>query len=659
MATTRLWLDNTARQAIVCVRQVRPTAVAATGGHRPGVVFHCVRSCYGRLAAVGSECSTTGRCYSMFRIRRIYDARTSPNRERLAQVQAILRAQFPGIKEAQIRKLPDQLVNPLKYRFRSVLLVAEDARLAVRGFALLAHAPDLEFCLLDFISTSRDETGRGVGGALYERVREDAAALGVVGLFFECLPDDPALSPDPKVRAQNAARLRFYEHYGARPIANTRYETPLSPNDTDPPYLVFDAIGNEQPLRRTLATRIVRAILERKYGQQCSPSYVDGVVRSFKDDPVTLRAPRYTRPEAKIPTVRRPHDRKIALVVSDAHQVHHVRERGYVQSPVRMRSILSAIEPTELFEHVPIESFPLKHIEAVHDREFVHFLRNASAGVPDGKSVYPYVFPLRNPNRRPKDLPLQAGYYCIDTFTPINANAYKAAVRAVECALTAAHELLDGARLAYALVRPPGHHAERRAFGGFCYFNSAAIAAHSLSEHGRVVVLDIDYHHGNGTQDIFFERNDVLTVSIHGHPSFSYPYFSGYEDERGSGQGLGFNLNIPLPEGIAGEADRRALRRALEHIEKFAPVFLVVSLGLDVVRGDPTGAWLLGARDLQKNGQLIGALGVPTLVVQEGGYRTRTLGTNARHFFQGLLRGSQEARQKKGRRETARPRRSE
>src|SRR5690606_19841082 len=193
---------------------------------------------------------------------------------------------------------------------------------------------------------------------------------------------------------------------------------------------------------------------------------------------------------------------------------------------------------------------------------------------------------------------------------------------------------------AYALVRPPGHHAERRTFGGFCYLNSAAVAAHFLSAQGRVAVLDIDYHHGNGTQDIFYARGDVLTVSIHGHPKFTYPYFSGFDDERGTGAGSGCNLNLPLPEKTDGAAYREALGRALARIAKFSPAFLVLSLGLDVVRGDPTGSWSLGARDLAQNGTLIGALGLPTLVVQEGGYRTRTLGVNARNFFQGLWKGA-------------------
>ncbi len=572
----------------------------------------------------------------MFSIRRIHDAATGANRERLAQVQAILRAQFPQLGEAQIRKLPDQLANPVKYRFRSILLVAEDARRAVRGFALLLHAADLGFCYLDFLSAGYGETGRGVGGALYERVREDAEALGCIGLFFECLPDDPALSPEPKQRAQNAARLRFYERYGARPIANNEYATPVSPGDDNPPYLVYDPLGRREMPGRESVRAIVRAILERKYADTCPPEYVARVVDSFTDDPISLRPPHYLKAREPVAAAPRPRQTRIALAVNDRHEIHHVRERGYVEAPVRISSILEELGRTELFEQLGIESFPLRHIEAVHDKSFVRFLRLASAGIEGDKSVYPYVFPIRNRARPPKDLPLRAGYYCIDTFTPLNGNAYRAAVRAVDCALTAARSVLDGRRLAYALVRPPGHHAERASFGGFCYLNSAAVAANYLSADGRVAVLDIDYHHGNGTQDIFYERADVLTVSIHGHPRVTYPYFSGFEDETGSGPGAGFNVNIPLPEGIGEEDYARALERALARIKRFGPAFLVVSLGLDVARGDPTGSWLLAAKDLHRNGGLIGALGLPTLVVQEGGYRTRTLGVNARNFFQGL-----------------------
>ncbi|MGD9117355.1 MAG: histone deacetylase family protein, partial [Dehalococcoidia bacterium] len=229
---------------------------------------------------------------------------------------------------------------------------------------------------------------------------------------------------------------------------------------------------------------------------------------------------------------------------------------------------------------------------------------------------------------------------CIDTFTPINGNAYLAAKRAVDCALTTAEQILEGYRLAYALVRPPGHHAERRAFGGFCYFNSAAVAAQYLSSYGKVAVLDIDYHHGNGAQNIFYKRADVLTVSVHGHPSFAYPYFSGFTDEKGNGAGKGYNVNIPLPEELDGESYRQALGEALRRVERFRPQFLIVALGLDTAREDPTGSWSLEADDFEAVGGMIGWLRLPTLVVQEGGYDTRVLGINARRFCSGLWSGS-------------------
>ncbi|MDH4319160.1 MAG: GNAT family N-acetyltransferase, partial [Desulfobulbaceae bacterium] len=172
--------------------------------------------------------------------------------------------------------------------------------------------------------------------------------------------------------------------------------------------------------------------------------------------------------------------------------------------------------------------------------------------------------------------------------------------------------------------------------GGFCYFNNSAVAAQYLSYYGKVAILDIDYHHGNGQQDIFYRRSDVLTVSLHGHPSFAYPYFSGFEDELGEGEGEGFNLNLPLAEKLDGEGYRKALALALNRIETFKPAFLVVALGLDPAKGDPTGTWSLTAGDFRINGEVIGSMGLPTVVVQEGGYRTGTLGKNCLSFFNGL-----------------------
>ena len=233
---------------------------------------------------------------------------------------------------------------------------------------------------------------------------------------------------------------------------------------------------------------------------------------------------------------------------------------------------------------------------------------------------------------------VRAGYYCFDTFTPLNQEAYLAARWGVNCVLSAADAMLAGTRYAYVLTRPPGHHTERSVFGGFCYFNNCAIAAHYLSRSSRVAILDIDYHHGNGQQQIFYSRSDVLTISIHGHPSFAYPYFSGFEEEKGEGDGIGFNHNFPLPEKATHEQYVKALSRALNIIKKYNPDYLIVALGLDPAKGDPTGTWSFTHSNFTTNGEMIGSLKLPTLVVQEGGYRNQSLGINARAFFTGFHR---------------------
>jgi acetoin utilization deacetylase AcuC-like enzyme/GNAT superfamily N-acetyltransferase len=575
----------------------------------------------------------------MFRIRRIYDDVLPVDRDTVRQVQEMLSTAIDGVHPDEVEQIPERLRNPFRDRFVTILFVAEKPPGPVLGFALLLHEPELRFCFLDYIAAG--ESGHGVGGALYQRVRDEARALRVRGLFFESLPDDPEICRRPESLAGNAARLRFYESFGARPVAGTGYETPVGPGDDCPPFLVYDDLGAGEPLRRDFARRVVRAILERKYGHLCPPEYVERVVASFRDDPVLVREPRSPRraaPRAAAPIS--PIPGPIRMVVNDRHEIHHVRERGYVEAPVRVRSILHQIEGSGLVQRIEPRAYVESWIRAVHDPGLASYLRRACAEVPEGKSVYPYIFPIRNSARPPRDLGVQAGYWCIDTFTPIHRNAYPAARRAVDCALTAADEVLAGRRFAYALVRPPGHHAERRVFGGFCYFNNAAVAGHYLSAHGRIAILDVDYHHGNGQQDIFWERDDVLTVSIHGHPAFAYPYFSGFAEEVGGGAGEGFNLNLPLPERIGGVAYRAALDSALERIDLFQPIILVVALGLDTAKGDPTGTWLLTARDFAANGRMIGSLGLPTLIVQEGGYRTRTLGLNARSFFEGFLAGA-------------------
>ncbi|MFH1464867.1 MAG: histone deacetylase family protein [Pseudomonadota bacterium] len=580
----------------------------------------------------------------MFRLRRIHDVIVPRDLAQVGQVQQILRERFGAVRPEDIESLPAKLHDPFHYRFRTILFVAEGSGDALLGCAILLHEPALRFCFLDFVATPPGRSGSGVGGALYERVRAEARLLGCLGIFLECLPDDPALCADPDTLMENVARLRFYERFGALPIAGTAYEERLNPDDDCPPYLVFDGLGAGAPLRAQVARKIVRAVLERKYAWLCPQDYIDRVVASFREDPIRLRAPRHGGSEPAPRGRELPADRRIALVVNDKHDIHHVRVRGYVEAPVRIASILGRIEATGLFERVTARRFGQEHILAVHDKGWVAYFQRVTAGLGPTQSVYPYVFPVRNVARPPVELSVRAGYYCIDTFTPLSGDAYKAARGAVDAALTAALEILRGRRLAYALVRPPGHHAERRTFGGFCYFNSAAIAAQRLSAHGLVAMLDLDYHHGNGQQDIFWERADVLTVSIHGHPRFAYPYFSGFAEERGAGPGEGRNLNLPLPEKVDGAAYALALQKALAAIRSFSPQFLVVCLGLDTTRGDPTGTWSLRPTDHRQNGRHVGALGLPTVVVQEGGYRTRALGGAAAAFFEGLYDGADHAR---------------
>ncbi|OQK16469.1 histone deacetylase [Methyloprofundus sedimenti] len=584
----------------------------------------------------------------MFRIRKVLDNTSSANCEAINQVLSILTQQFPAARKEEFNKLPEQLNDPLKYKYRSILFVAENAVGKVKGFAMLLHFPDINIAYLELISAALGQTSGGIGGALYEYLREECLLLKVKGLFFECSIDDPEQIKDPVILKQNIARLKFYERYGVYPIVNDSYATPVNPGDEDLYYLMMDDLGTKKTIKSGMAQKIVRAILERKYGELIPQNQIDDVVQSFTDKNLRFREPRYIHKPVAITRSHKDME-SIVLVVNEGHSIHHVKDRGYVEAPVRLSTILTALGKTQLFKRIEPRRVSEAFIKKVHSPAYVDYLRRACAALPPGKSIYPIIFPLRNLERPPKDIELQVGYYCLDTFTPLNSNAYQAARGAVDCAVTAANAVLDGAHISYALVRPPGHHAERRTFGGFCYFNSAAIAAHHLSNYGKVAVLDIDFHHGNGTQDIFYERSDVLTVSIHGDPHFAYPHFSGFKDEIGSKEGEGFNINYPLAEHIDAEKYRRTLATAIKRIKVFNPAYLVVSLGLDTAKSDPTGTWSHNYEDFFKIGQLIGETKYHIVVVQEGGYRTQTLGTNAKYFFQGLWSGffGQEKAQEK------------
>ncbi|MEE4165876.1 MAG: acetylpolyamine amidohydrolase, partial [Desulfocapsaceae bacterium] len=383
----------------------------------------------------------------MFRIRRIYDNALAIDQDAITEAQRIMRLQFSDLPDEAGSDLLRKLADPLKYRLRTILFVANDHLGRIKGFAILNHAPDLHFCYLDFISVDLITSG-GVGGALYSRVQDEARRLQSVGIFFECLPDDPTLCSDKTILKQNKARLRFYERFGVFPIINTKYETPLEAGGQNPPYLLFDGLGKTKTLSAEYAKKAVHAILTRKYGKLCSEEYNTMVIDSFVDDPVKLRAPRYLKADEKYAFPQAVSiDTRIALIVNEGHEIHHIHERGYVEAPVRISSIQKGIMPTGLFDTFAARDFPEKYIKAVHKGDFVEYLKRMCQTLEYGKSVYPYVFPIRNAAKPPKEMPVRAGYYCIDTFTPLNRNAYPAARAAANCALTAAHQILAGYRI--------------------------------------------------------------------------------------------------------------------------------------------------------------------------------------------------------------------
>jgi acetoin utilization deacetylase AcuC-like enzyme len=279
-------------------------------------------------------------------------------------------------------------------------------------------------------------------------------------------------------------------------------------------------------------------------------------------------------------------------------------------------------------------------LRSVHTPELVEFLTGTlSEWDPDWpEEIVPGTFPYTYAGARVPDWPLaQAAYFTCDAGTPIGPSTVRAATASAGCALEAAAAVRAGAsRLAYALCRPPGHHATRARYGGFCFFGNAALAAQRLTDLGRVAVLDIDFHHGNGTQDITYRSDEILYASIHGDPNDSFPFFFGYQDEKGEGAGEGYNLNLPLPRGSDLAAYRPALEQALEVIAEKDCRALVVSAGFDTCAGESLGGFALQPDDLLPIGQAIASLGLPVLVVQEGGYVVELLGLCAQALVTGL-----------------------
>lgn len=335
------------------------------------------------------------------------------------------------------------------------------------------------------------------------------------------------------------------------------------------------------------------------------------------------------------------------IFYSDIHRQHYppfeVFDGGlhmpYFENPDRMDRILAALGKTKWAEVIGPSNFGLEPIYAVHDKDYISFLASAwtewlasdptIAASPEARALLPATFALRRqPLRVPKTLLGRAGYYIMDLSACIVAGTYNAALASANCALSAAQHVMDNFSAAFALCRPPGHHAGKDYAAGYCFINNASVAANWLSSKGKVAILDIDYHAGNGTQDIFYERDDVQTISIHGDPEYEYPHYIGYAQEKGSGRGLGFHHNFPLPSGTDNLHYLSTLDEALKLIREFNPSVLVVSAGMDIFDGDPLGKFHISRDCIREIGKRIESLGVPTVIVMEGGYSNDALGDN-------------------------------
>ena len=349
----------------------------------------------------------------------------------------------------------------------------------------------------------------------------------------------------------------------------------------------------------------------------------------------------------------------IPVIRSDAHLAHTglIELSGGVEIPCyempeRAIEIERALAADGGFTLAEPDAFGTGPILAVHDVALLEVVESAwtdglASGDLDGtRPLIPDTFKLAayvgemDLAGVPASAHRRVGAMCFDTATPIVAGTAEAARRAVDVALTAAARVVDGASVAYGLCRPPGHHAARGMLGGYCFFNNAAIVAEWLRREGgfeRIAILDVDYHHGNGTQQIFWERGDVLYVSLHGDPARAYPYFSGYAGERGAGAGDGATLNLPLPPRTDLDGYASALRTGLDGIAAFdADAPLVVSLGFDTFERDPIGDLALTTDDYGAIGSMVAGLGMPVVALQEGGYAVDAIGANAQSFLRGL-----------------------
>ena len=311
--------------------------------------------------------------------------------------------------------------------------------------------------------------------------------------------------------------------------------------------------------------------------------------------------------------------------------------------PARADHVLAELQRRRLGTIENPHAFDDSALTAIHSPRYLNFLATAwdqwvalDAANAD-TDILPSVWPTRTlrTDIEPDSFSAKVGLYSSDAGTPFTRGTWVAARAGADCALSAAQQVLAGDRAAFALSRPPGHHAGMDFFGGYCFLNNAALAAQHLLNQGsgsginKVAILDVDYHHGNGTQAIFYDRPDVFYASIHGDPRTEFPFFLGYADEVGAGAGLGANLNLPLPRGTDFMAWSEALTQALAAIARFGADALVVSLGVDTFEGDPISGFALKTEDYLRVGECLKAVGLPTVIIFEGGYAVDAVGVNA------------------------------
>lgn len=312
------------------------------------------------------------------------------------------------------------------------------------------------------------------------------------------------------------------------------------------------------------------------------------------------------------------------------------------ERPSRAEYIIGRVREVELGPVSAPEDFGIDPILAVHDSVFVDFLQVAwtdwqAAGF-KGEAM-PTVWPARRMSKQiPGHIEGRLGYYALACETTISQGTWEAAYASAQVALTGAQRVNDGAGAVFSLCRPPGHHAAIDMYGGYCFVNNAAVAAQHLLDSGsqRVAILDVDFHHGNGTQDIFDTRDDVLFISIHGDPMDAFPHFLGYANETGSGAGDGYTVNYPLPPNTDFPTWRTTLHDALGKIKEYAPDKLIISLGVDTFESDPISFFKLKSEDFTTYGADIASLGLPTLFVMEGGYDIAEIGVNTVNVLQGF-----------------------